>query len=211
MADRRRGARSGRKQIERHERGARREQRADRGGDKGGASKWLLPLLALIALAVVLFFVIKGCGDDESTESASTGTTAEATPEADAGAESMATQAAGSLTADGQDLLPLPNGGLEQFADASVTGTGVAVESVVADEAFWVGESEQERVFVHLELTGESPFKVQPGDSIDLSGSMKPVQGTEAEQFGVTAEEGLDQLESQGQYIEVTELAEGSE
>ena len=76
MADGRRGARSGRKQKERHDRGARRDERSDRrGGDEGGASKWLLPLLALIALAVVLFFVIKGCGDDESTESASTRTT----------------------------------------------------------------------------------------------------------------------------------------
>ncbi len=114
----------------------------------------------------------------------------------------------GKLTSEGTSLLPIPSGGLNPYSGKPATGGSVAVESVVSDEGFWVGESEEERVFVKLEIQGESPFKVKAGDVVDLQGKVTALSGG-AEALGLTKAEGADQLSSQGQYLTVTKLARG--
>lgn len=117
-----------------------------------------------------------------------------------------------TLTAGGQAILPLPAGGLAPLATSAVSGTAVPVESVVSDEGFWVGASASERVFVVLTPearggAGESPFQVQAGQQLNLAGTLVPLPAAGAGALGVEADEGADQLASQGHLVQATQVA----
>ena len=91
-----------------------------------------------------------------------------------------------------------------------MSGNGVAVESVVADEGFWVGPNANDRVFVSLlpqarGSGGESPFQVRTDQRVELAGALRPVPANLAG-LGVDEAEGAAQLRSQGQYIEATSV-----
>lgn len=123
--------------------------------------------------------------------------------------------ASAPLTGGGQDLLARA-GNPSQLAAVSgqpAVGRGVAVQSVVADEGFWVGNSTTQRVFVFLTpqartRAGESPFQVQAGQRVNLQGTVKPVP-SDLTPFGVEANEGADQLRNQAQYVEATSISLG--
>ncbi len=116
---------------------------------------------------------------------------------------------AGSLTAGGTALLPVaaaagPGGELTGLVDEPVSGQGVVVQSVPADEGFWVGGSDSDRVWVQLAVQpGESPFRVQPGDRLDLTGRVVAHDAGFAQQVGVDAAEGAEQLTRQAAHVEV--------
>jgi len=115
------------------------------------------------------------------------------------------------LTAGGQAILPIPAGGLASLAGQAVIGTAVTVESVVADEGFWVGSGATDRVFVFLTpqartTAGESPFQVEAGQRINLQGSLIPLPG-DAASLGVDPAEGAEQLQEQGHLVEATQIA----
>lgn len=85
------------------------------------------------------------------------------------------------------------------------------MQSVVADEGFWVGNSQSERIFVYLTpqartRQGESPFQVRADQTVRLQGTLKPVPADVA-RLGIGADEGADQLQQQGQYVEATTLS----
>lgn len=154
---------------------------------------WLaLALLALIALIAVL--VIRSVADDDD-DSATDATAARA----------------GTLTAGGKALLPVSAAGpLRSLGGQAVSGRGVTVESVVADEGFWVGPSPSDRVFVSLLPEargggGESAFRAQAGQRVDLVGVLRPVP-PDVGRLGVDDAEGAAQLRSQGQYIEASSV-----
>ena len=113
--------------------------------------------------------------------------------------------AGGSLTADGQDLLAAAAGGsLVDRAGQAVTGSAT-VESVVSDEGFWVGSAE-DRVFVFLtpearQSQGESGFQVEAGQTVQLEGSMTPLEESPEVAEGVEAAEGAEQLQQQAAYV----------
>ena len=99
-------------------------------------------------------------------------------------------------------------GRLSALAGQPVEARGVAVQSVVADEGFWVGSDQARRVFVFLTLQarsrpGESPFQVRAGQSVDLTGTLKAVP-KDLTPFGVDEAEGAAQLRGQGHYVEAT-------
>ena len=144
-------------------------------------------------------------GNRPSTPTSSTG----AAPGA-GGPTSGAAASGGTLRAGQSTLLPVPAGGLAALAGQTVTGQGVLVESVVGDEAFWVGSSATDRVLVHLSeqartAAGESPFQVAAGQRVDLEGVLQPLAA--ASEFGVDEAEGAAQLQSIGHYIEATRIA----
>lgn len=135
-------------------------------------------------------------------------------PEAGARGNAPAASAgagAGSVTSGGTPLLPIPSGGLAAFGGHVAEGKGVNVESVVADEGFWIGSGPEERLFVLLTTEakgtkGESPFQVTAGQKIDFAGTVRPLSG-EPSRFGVDRNEGADQLRQQGHYIELRSIA----
>jgi hypothetical protein len=189
-----------------------------------GFPLWLAALLGLLVLGLILFLLLRGNGDDADTaiatpDSASTADApgSEGTPNVDADGSGTASPLAtgdgssgqaGTLAAAGQPLLPLPAGGLAQYADQPAEARGAVVQAVVADEGFWVGDSEQDRVFAFLAIGGESAPQVAAGQPVTFNGTLRPVPADPAAAFGLTAEDGLDQLTQQGHYIEVTEVTE---
>lgn len=117
--------------------------------------------------------------------------------------------ASGDLKAGDTALLPLPSGGVAPLVDEKATG-GATVESVVADEGFWVGEGPGKRVFVHLSpeartSSGESPFQVKAGQQISLEGTVTAAPADAAD-LGVTDAEGATELTDQGAYVEATKV-----
>jgi hypothetical protein len=162
---------------------------------------WLWALLALLALALLLFALAQ-CGN--STDPAST-TAAPAPSNAPAGG---AAAGQGSLTADGTSLLPVaqgagPNGELTSQVGKTATAQGVLVQSVPADEGFWAGTRETDRVWVQLSGTDESGYVVQQGDRVDFTGQVTAHDPGFATQVGVDAAEGADQLGQQAAHTEV--------
>lgn len=130
---------------------------------------------------------------------------ATAAPAATAGATDA------ELTVGDQDLLALAAADLTANADQAVTGTAT-VESVVADEGFWVGRDTTNRVFVYLtpearKANGESGFQVTQGQTIKLTGTLLSAAGSPASLTGVTDSEGLAQLTTQGAFVNADTVA----
>jgi hypothetical protein len=179
---------------------------------------WLWALLALVALAL-LAFGLSQCGpgaagpvpntaDGGAPSAAPAGApTGQAGPAAGAGAAAGAL-APDALTADGEPMLPVSevagdNGSLAGLVGKPVTANGVTVQSVPANEGFWVGTGEADRVWVQLTGGGESGYVVKQGDRVQFSGTMVNHDGGFAGQAGVDPAEGADQLTAQAAHAEV--------
>jgi hypothetical protein len=115
------------------------------------------------------------------------------------------------LAANGQDLVAVSStsAALAGLVDQPATGQAT-VQSVVSDEGFWVGTSEQNRVFVFLSTeargsSGESPFQVVGGQTVEIAGTLVSTDGRIP--ADVTARDGLQQLTDQHVLINATSLA----
>lgn len=197
---------------------------------------WLIPLLALLGLLLLglLLWALLHNSSKKTPKAAvaasptataitpptatpsaalTTPAAAPATPTAGAGAGAGAGAAAGAgtLLAGGQKVLPAtgPLGTLSRYAGKPVTATGVPVQSVPADEGFWVGSSTKDRVWVQLTgQAGESAYTVKKGDRISFTGGrMVPTTPGFATGAGVTAAEGAGQLTAQRQHISLAKSA----
>jgi len=190
---------------------------------------WLIWLLLGIIALVVLLLLLSRCGDNSSTSTnttmaspsspatsasasaTSSTTTPTASPTAPAGAGAGAGAVAGTglgaltATGNGAAVLPLaasvPDGGLAALAGQAVTGERVLVQSVPADEGFWVGDSATDRVWVQLKGSGESSFTVKAGDHVSFTGAVEKNADGFADAAGVTTDEGGQQLTAQGNHV----------
>ena len=109
-----------------------------------------------------------------------------------------------TLTSQGRAILPLTGRPpLSQYAGTTVEARGARVQQVGADEGFWVGTSERDRVWVQLTGTRESGFRVEPGYKVTFAGRMVGNSGNFTQRAGVTPREGAGLLEQQGYHIEV--------
>jgi hypothetical protein len=113
----------------------------------------------------------------------------------------------GALTDEGgRDLLALAarGGSLAAVADGrAARGEDVRVQSVVGDEVFWVGASEQERVLVHLVIGGESPPRVKVGQRAGFTGRLLTLPDGAPGIWGVEDSEGAAQVAEQGVHVQV--------
>jgi hypothetical protein len=82
----------------------------------------------------------------------------------------------------------------------------VVVESVPADEGFWLG-SAQQRVFVHLTNRTESRFEIDAGRRVTFSGTVVSHGSAFARRVGVTGREGADELRARPVHIQVRQDA----
>jgi hypothetical protein len=80
---------------------------------------------------------------------------------------------------------------------------GLVVESVPADTGFWATTTRDERVWVKLVLPGRSSMPVQAGERVDVTGVVVRHGPGFAASTGVTAEEDVKLLTSQGSHLEV--------
>lgn len=193
--------------------GARAAGDDDGGGGRRKGLLWLLlGLLALVALALVLFLLLKG--DDEKQGSTSKATpTASATPVDDTANGKANPAAGGTLTAGGTDLLPVPNAtALTGTKGEAATGEGVTVQSVVPGQGFWVGTSETDRVYVELggdvgqdEQPGQD-VKVAKGDKVTLKGEVRPAPEDPAQTLELSPSDG-DLVSSQGIFVNAEDVS----
>jgi hypothetical protein len=124
-----------------------------------GWLKWLLPLLLLVALAVLLVALLGGSDD-----------------------KSRSTGASGTLTANGQSLHGNDRAGLSGAIGRTATGKDVRVLAVKRGSGFWVGSSQQDRTFVEWGPAAggneNQSFVPKAGGQVDLTG---PVQKAPAD------------------------------
>lgn len=166
-----------------------------------GVPSWIATLLTVVGLiiaAVALSLAVSG--------QPVTAPAPEPTPALEVPPPPPAAQpAVGPLMAGADPILPLPAEGLAPYAGRTVHGNAVPVQSVVADEGFWVGTSETDRVYVIYRTGGgESPPDVDAGQLVNFVGSLQPATAeVDAPQFRLTEAEGLGQLRSQGYFVGV--------
>jgi hypothetical protein len=176
----------------------------------------LLGLLLLIAVGVLVWYFASR--DDNSTPeadaSAPGGITADGTvsPAGATGAAGTGTGSGTITVGDGSDLLTsaADSASLGAYEGETITANTVDVLSVVADEGFWTGVDESQRVFVRIDTTGESAIQVDVGDQVSFRGTLEVLPLDFEGRFGVTADEGAEQLRSQGYYVSATELTEAA-
>jgi hypothetical protein len=143
--------------------------------------------VALLAALVLGLFD----GDDDGGQTAGQGQSAaeqqgagSADEGAGAGGGATATDGGGSLTVGGTSILPPPAGGLGDYVGQDAAGTSAVVQSVVRNaqdddtlEGFWVGRSEQDRVYVEWGGTvgsDEADYTPEVGEKVDLTGPVRP-------------------------------------
>ena len=84
------------------------------------------------------------------------------------------------------------------------TGQAVRVQSVPSDEGFWVGTSEQNRLWVQLSgVRGESDYQVAKDDTVDFTGVVTRTPSGFAADKDVTTQEGGDQLTTRDFHLSV--------
>lgn len=181
---------------------------------------WIWLALAAVALLLLLLGLTQCVGGDgpatpgAAPSGAPQGGPDGATPAPAVvgGVPGAATGGAGTLTADGTALLPVAqaadaNGSLAALVGKAVAAEGVTVQSVPANEGFWVGTGETDRVWVQLSGSGESGYVVQPGDRVSFAGTVVAHDAAFAGQAGVDPAEGAEQLATQGAHVEVAKGA----
>lgn len=112
------------------------------------------------------------------------------------------------LSADGVSLLPLEpvasgSGSIDHLVGESAIARGVTVLSVTADEGFWVGTSNSDRVWVQLTGDGESPYTVRPGDRAYFLGTVVAHSASYASSACAGDSQGVRLLTAQRAHIEV--------
>ena len=149
-------------------------------------------VLLLVGAGLLIWFLVSR--GDEGDSAAGGGSVAEGAIQTD----------------EGQDVLAAASGGTEAlapFEEQTVRGSGIEVQSVAGDEAFWAGSDPSRRVFVVVSGGGESAPDIEAGDRVDLSGIVRVLPVDFAQRFGVGAEDGSD-LQAQGHYIEALSVSE---
>lgn len=163
---------------------------------RGGWLWWLLGLLALLLLGALLLGLFDG--DDGSSSADRPAAEQTATPSAGAA------DGAGSLTAGGTALLPVPGGGLADFEGRPAQGENVRVQSVVKDEGFWVGTSARDRVYVEYggDVGANENQGIEPavGDRVNLTGPVRPAPANPAQTLNLSTEDAR-MVSEQGGYV----------
>jgi RNA polymerase sigma factor (sigma-70 family) len=108
------------------------------------------------------------------------------------------------LVVPGRSLLPVPGREvLARHAGQPVRGVNVPTRGVYADEGFWAGTGDGDRLWVQLVGRGESPFQVRPGQRASFTGRLVPSPPGFARRVGMVPSEGAALSGRQGHHIEV--------
>ncbi len=108
----------------------------------------------------------------------------------------------GALTVDGSPLDFSDIDRLAESAGRAVEGDNLPIESVPANEGFWLGCAEG-RVWVQLVGAGESPERATSGERLDFTGTVVSHQGGFSRAVGVDQAEGAAQIDQQRVHLEV--------
>jgi RNA polymerase sigma factor (sigma-70 family) len=108
-----------------------------------------------------------------------------------------------TLTVGGARMLPAARvGSLTSVVGRTAVATGVLVQSVPADEGFWVGDGPGRRVWVQLDTHGhESAVHVRPGQHVSLTAVVVGAGAGTPSGLGITDAEGARELRAMGGYL----------
>jgi hypothetical protein len=90
----------------------------------------------------------------------------------------------------------------EPTAPHRVTLRGLTVESVPADSGFWATTARGDRLWVRLDLPRGAAMPVQPGERLDVTGTVVPHGPGFPAREGVTARRDAELLARQGTHLE---------
>jgi hypothetical protein len=167
-------------------------------------------LVALVAIALLIFLLARCNGDDQNAGNGATPsnamppTSATSAPGAPSSGPAASGVPAGQLNAGGREMFPLPQGGdLLGLVGKPVSGHAVPVQSVPGPEGFWVGDNTTDRVWVKLLPQGNSPVAVKPGQLLDFDGTVVANGDAFAAAEHVDAANGAEQLDRQKAHVEL--------
>jgi RNA polymerase sigma factor (sigma-70 family) len=108
-----------------------------------------------------------------------------------------------SLSVRGKPVGPRAIANLDRFAGLTVKASGSTVRSVPADEGFWIGGSGDNRVWVKLTGTAESPVDVTVGHRVSFLGRIVAHPSSFVRRIGIDQSESASLLQRQQQHIVV--------
>jgi hypothetical protein len=111
---------------------------------------------------------------------------------------------AGAVTAGNRIVWPQTPGALATETGSIARAARVPVQSVVADEAFWIGSDSADRLFVQIDARGESGVRVRVGALVSFLGRVRGLDGPPSD-LGLAASEGAALLTRLGALIVVEE------
>lgn len=106
----------------------------------------------------------------------------------------------GEVLVGSTSILPLPPEGLTPFRGRTARATLTVVQQVVGGSGFWVGPSEEDRLFVLLEDGGELPGLAE-GDLVSFEAEVV-ANDDDLSQYGIDEETGAELLDEQGSHLE---------
>jgi len=109
----------------------------------------------------------------------------------------------GTLLLPDGSAVPINDSALGRHVGTQLSASNAPVQSVPADEGFWLGESPTRRVWVQLLNSAEQDHRIRPGDRVSFEGEVASHPPGFAERVGVTSAEGAAQLGRQGAHIAV--------
>jgi RNA polymerase sigma factor (sigma-70 family) len=77
----------------------------------------------------------------------------------------------------------------------------VPVQSVPADEGFWVGGGPGQRVWVQLRTATESTVRIRPGQRVSFTGTVARTTADMPDRVGLSPAEGAAELHADGAYV----------
>ena len=190
-------------------------------GDGGGRRKrgilpLILGLLALLAIGALLAALLSGGDDDE--QASQSGQAGQQQQDGGQSAQGGAGAAGGTgeLTASGASILPGNGARVGDSVGETAEGKAVVVQSVVENaenpealEGFWVGSSDQDRVYVEYggDVGGdEAEFQPEVGQRVNLQGPVKAAPQETARVLNL-GEADARLVEQQGAYVNADEVA----
>ncbi len=108
----------------------------------------------------------------------------------------------GTLTMGGETIALSDTGQLAEMAGGAIEGNNLPVESVPANEGFWLGCADG-RVWIQLVGEGESGERFASGQRLDFSGTVVLHPDDFPTSVGVDQSEGADELGRQRVHVEV--------
>jgi RNA polymerase sigma factor (sigma-70 family) len=107
-----------------------------------------------------------------------------------------------TLSVEGVRLLPGgPVGSLREYAGRRAVAERAPIQSVPADEGFWIGSGPGRRVWVQLAGRRESPVQVRPGRVVSFTAQVVRAPADFASRAGISAAEGGAELRRAGAYL----------
>lgn len=118
-------------------------------------------------------------------------------------AEPPPANTSGPVQVEGVDLRTLP---LDELTGQPVAVRSAVIESVPADEGFWIEDGSGGRIWVQLSTLDESAIEIRPGGRVTFDGVLAETPEGFASKVGVDETEGAGDLVPAGVHIEVGPL-----